>query len=164
MAAGNGYSNLSDTAFCPDYGDSGGILVGACNSADGRRLSFSNYGHYTFTINSWGQNVTTAGYGRLQDKPGYNRDYTHTYSGTSSATPLCAGALALLQSHAKRRGILLTPETMKLVLKNSNYTEGEVDGIGKRPNVEQLIGVIDHMFFPGPGNNNPNNNRRQPRP
>ncbi|HWV75572.1 MAG TPA: S8 family serine peptidase [Pseudosphingobacterium sp.] len=164
MAAGNGNNDLSNTTICPDYGESGGILVGACKSADGRRRSSSNYGHYTFTINSWGENVTTAGYGRLQDKPGYNRDYTHTYSGTSSATPLCAGALALLQSHAKRRGILLTPETMKLVLESSNYTEGEVDGIGKRPNVEQLIGVIDHLFFPGPGNNNPNNNRRQPRP
>lgn len=161
MAAGNGNNDLSDTSICQDYGDSGGILVGSCVSSTGRRRHSSNYGHYASLINSWGDSVTTTGYGKLQDKPDHNRDYTDSYNGTSSATPLCAGALALLQSHAKKHGVLLTPETMKLVLERSNYTEGVVDKIGTRPNVEQLITIIDELILP-PRGNNINGNKRQP--
>lgn len=145
MAAGNGNNDLSDTAICPDYGDCGGILAGGCLSATGRRRPKSNYGHYASLINSWGHNVVATGYGALQDQPGHNRDYTNTYNGTSSATPLCAGALALLQSYAMKQEFVLSPEEMKRLISRSAYTEGVVDNIGRRPNVEQLVTLIDHM-------------------
>lgn len=149
MAAGNGGLDLSNPSILPDYGDSGAILVGACQSSNGRRHGFSNYGHYTSLINSWGDSVTTTGYGSLQDYPGHDRDYTKDYSGTSSATPLCAGALALLQSYAKKMGIILTSKSMKDLLNESNYIEGVADRIGRRPNVEQLIGVLDkNILYP----------------
>lgn len=146
-AAGNGANDLSDTTICPDYGDSGAMLVGACNSGDGRRRPLSNYGHYASVINSWGEDVVTTGYGYLQSKGGNNRNYTDRYSGTSSATPLCVGALSLLQSYAKQKGLLLTPETMKAVIELSGYTEGVDDKIGKRPDVAQLTTVIDRMVL-----------------
>lgn len=147
MAAGNGGNNVGNLSFCPDYGDCGGILVGACNPPDGHRASFSNYGHRDSLINSWGWDVVTTGYSSLQKRPGNNRNYSKTYSGTSSATPLCSGALALLQSHAKKRGFLLTPQSMRALLKRSNYIEGLKDGIGRRPNVGQLVKIIDAMIF-----------------
>ncbi|ROR47855.1 UNVERIFIED_ORG: subtilase family protein [Providencia alcalifaciens] len=146
-AAGNSGIDLSDTSICPDYGDSGAILVGSCTSSTGRKLSSSNYGHYSSLINSWGEHVTTTGYSSLQDLPGHDRDYTNTYSGTSSATPLCSGALALLQCYAKKQGIILTTENMKLLLNESNYIEGVDDLIGKRPNIEQLFTCIDNMIL-----------------
>lgn len=147
MAAGNSGVDLSNTSICPDYGDSGAMLVGACNSSTGRKLSFSNYGHYSSLINSWGENVATTGYGTSQNLPGHNRDYTNTYWGTSSATPLCSGALALLQCYAKMHGLVLTAESMKQLLNESDYTEGVDDLIGKRPNVEQLFTCIENMFI-----------------
>ncbi|OPB34673.1 S8 family serine peptidase [Bartonella taylorii] len=147
MAAGNGGHNVGNLSFCPDYGDCGGILVGACNPPDGHRASFSNYGHRDSLINSWGWDVVTTGYDSLQKRPGHNRNYTNTFNGTSSATPLCCGALALLQSHAKKRGFLLTPQSMRALLKRSSYTEGVKDGIGRRPNVGQLVKIVDAMAF-----------------
>lgn len=155
MAAGNSGVDLSDTSICPDFGDSGAILVGACTSSTGRRLSFSNYGHYSSLINSWGEHVTTTGYSSLQDLPGHDRDYTNTYSGTSSATPLCSGALALLQSYAKKQGVILTAESMKQLLNESDYIEGVDDLIGKRPNIEQLFTCVDKIILSPINQENP---------
>lgn len=155
VAAGNSGIDLSDTSICPDYGDSGAMLVGACTSSTGRRLSFSNYGHYSSLVNSWGEHVTTTGYGSLQDLPGHDRDYTNTYSGTSSATPLCSGALALLQCYAKKQGLILTTKTMKQLLNESDYNEGANDLIGKRPNIEQLFTRIDNIILSPINQENP---------
>lgn len=144
MAAGNGELNLSNEPTCPDYGDSGAILAGACDKDTGRKLYFSNYGHYTSLVNSVGHHLVTTGYGAL-----YNRNndpdtmYTDEYGGTSGSTPLCAGALALLQSHAKSMGVMLNAQSMRKLLKKSSYTEGVIDGIGVRPNVAQLMHELD---------------------
>ncbi|EDR9719565.1 S8 family serine peptidase, partial [Salmonella enterica subsp. diarizonae] len=147
VSAGNSGVDLSDTSICPDFGDSGAIIVGACSSSTGRKLSFSNFGHYSSLINSWGENVTTTGYGTLQDLPGHDRDYTNTFNGTSSATPLCSGALALLQCYAKKQAVILTTENIKQLLNESNYIEGVNDLIGKRPNVKQLFTCIDKLIL-----------------
>lgn len=143
-AAGNGYLDLSNRRVCPDYGDCGGILVGASNPETGKRLAFSNYAHYTSLINAWGISVMTTGYGDYhRPDASYNRAYTKEYNGTSSATPLCAGALVLLQSHAKSMGVMLNAQSMRKLLKKSSYTEGVIDGIGVRPNVAQLMHELD---------------------
>ncbi len=155
VAAGNSGIDLSDTSICPDYGDSGAMLVGACTSSTGRRLSFSNYGHYSSLVNSWGEHVTTTGYSSLQDLPGNDRNYTNTYNGTSSATPLCSGALALLQSYAKKQGLILTTKSMKQLLNQSDYNEGADDLIGKRPNIEQLFTCIDNIILSPINQENP---------
>jgi subtilisin family serine protease len=149
LAAGNGGVDLSDPTIFPDYGDSGSLLVGACSPSNGLRLDFSNYGHSTSLINSWGDDVVSTGYSSLQKLPGNNRNYTQTFSGTSSATPLCAGALALLQSYAKKQAVILTPESMKEILSATDYEEGVAGKIGKRPNVDRLLTFVDrHILAP----------------
>ncbi|MBO1928967.1 S8 family serine peptidase [Providencia rettgeri] len=89
--------------------------------------------------------MTTTGYGKLQKHPGNERNYTDRYSGTSSATPLCSGALALIQSYAKQHQIILSAWGMRELIRKSTYTEGVNDGIGYRPNVNQLLNEIDKL-------------------
>lgn len=147
LAAGNGGLDVGNTAICPDFGDCGGLLVGACSPTDGRKNAASNFGHYASLINSWGREVTTTGYSDLQSLPGNNRNYTAKYNGTSSATPLCAGALALIQSYAKQQGALLSPEAIKAILALSDNNEGLPDKVGKRPNVKLAMTQVDEMLI-----------------
>ncbi|WP_272574057.1 S8 family serine peptidase [Providencia sp. PROV259] len=147
LAAGNGGLDLSEPGVMQDFGDSGSILVGACNHQNGTRAYFSNYNPEVAFVNSWGDwSVTTTGYGSLQKLPGNNRNYSNNYSGTSSATPLCSGALALIQDYAKKQGAILSPWQMRTVIAASNYTEGVSHGIGCRPNVDYLFGIVDSII------------------
>lgn len=144
LAACNSGIDLSKPSNFMDHGDCGGIFVGACDPATGRRASFSNYGHSTSLVNSWGYNIATTGYGNLYKRGNDTTTmYTDSYNGTSGATPLCAGALALLQSHAKSMGVMLNAQSMRKLLSKSTYTEGVPDGIGVRPNVAQLMHELD---------------------
>ncbi|MFJ2546486.1 S8 family serine peptidase [Pseudomonas sp. NPDC087612] len=138
LAAGNGGLNLSTPGVMNDWGDSGSMLAGACSSSTGRRLSFSNFGHITSMISSWGENVTTTGYGGLQSA-GNNASYTRSYNGTSSATPLSVGAIAVVQGHSLEGGGYYPPDTFRSLLERLGYTEGVTDKIGYRPNVRALI-------------------------
>lgn len=146
LAAGNGGLDLSLPDVMTDYGDNGSMLVGACNHLSGTRAYFSNYNQKNSLINSWGDwSVTTTGYGSLQKLPGNNRNYSKDYSGTSSATPLCSGALALIQDYAKQNEIVLSAWGMREIIKKSTYTEGVDYGIGYRPNVHDLLAEIDKL-------------------
>lgn len=146
LAAGNGGLDLNLPGVMADYGDSGSMLVGACNHLSGTRAYFSNYNQKTSLINSWGDwSVTTTGYSSLQKLPGNNRNYSKDYSGTSSATPLCSGALALIQDYAKQNEIVLSAWGMREIIKKSTYTEGVDYGIGYRPNVDDLLAEIDKL-------------------
>ncbi|MEY0433420.1 S8 family serine peptidase [Providencia huaxiensis] len=146
LAAGNGGLDLSQFGVMDDFGDNGCMLVGACDHLTGKRTSFSNYNQKNSLINSWGDwSVTTTGYGTLQKPPGNDRNYTDSYSGTSSATPLCSGALALIQGYAKQHQIILSAWGMRELIRKSTYMEGVCDGIGYRPNVNQLLEEIDKL-------------------
>lgn len=150
LAAGNGGLNLSVPGVMNDYGDNGSMLVGACYHNTGRRVGFSNYGHATSYINSWGDwSVTTTGYGSLQKFPGNNRNYSKDYAGTSSATPLCSGALALVQDYAKSKNVILSAWSMRRIVGLSNYSDGVQDGIGRRPNVDYLLSMVDKLISLG---------------
>ena len=147
LAAGNGSLDLSKPGVMEDYGDSGSMLVGACFSNSGKRVNFSNYNQKTSLINSWGDwSVATTGYGSLQKLPGNERNYSRDYSGTSSATPLCSGALALIQDYAKKHHAILSSWTMRKLISKSNYTEGLQGGIGYRPNVDYLLAEVDMLI------------------
>ncbi|WP_105102225.1 S8 family peptidase [Microbulbifer pacificus] len=117
-AAGNGSINLDHSYFNGRFDstrrDSGSFLVGAANPGNGLRASFSNYGSRVNAF-SWGWNVVTTGYGSLHNES--NAEYTATFSGTSSANPIVAGAVASLQGIAKAAGIgaLETGEMRDLV-------------------------------------------------
>jgi hypothetical protein len=117
-AAGNGAQNLDSSIYQSyrDRGDSGAIIVGA-GSQSQARISFSTYGARV-NLQGWGGGVATTGYGSLQTYGSdANQKYASGFSGTSSATPIAASAVALLQSVAieilERR---LTPEEVRSVL------------------------------------------------
>ena len=97
-AAGNGGIDMDTMFWMPD---SGAIIVGGGGAYAGgtwpegdlQRLSFSNYGSRVH-LQGWGENVYTTGYGDLYAAEGRNYWYTAWFDGTSSATPIVAGAAA----------------------------------------------------------------------
>ena len=104
-AAGNGGQDLDGPLFNTGHkpfrpeNDSGAIIVGA-GAAGGTtnrsRIGFSNYGS-AVALQGWGESVVTTGYGDLYSADGTNFLYTSTFNGTSSATPIVAGACAAVQ-------------------------------------------------------------------
>jgi serine protease len=106
-AAGNGELDLDAPAcngqFNRNVRDSGAIIVGA-GSAGGRvKLGFSSFGSRV-DVQGWGENVTTTGYGNLFN-PGDERQwYTAEFNGTSSASPIVAGAALQIQGVLKACG------------------------------------------------------------
>ncbi|MER2473862.1 S8 family peptidase [Photorhabdus laumondii] len=146
FASGNSGINLAYDFTFPNYGDPGGIMIGACTSINGHRLGFSNHNLHT-SLNSWGENVTTTGYTNLQYLPGNNRNYTRGYNGTSSATPLVAGALALIQSYIKLKyHKYLNCTQIATLVRSSGFTIGELQGVGTRPNVANAFKLVDRLF------------------
>ncbi|HLO97590.1 MAG TPA: S8 family serine peptidase [Fimbriimonas sp.] len=159
-AAGNGNTDLDDTRFDtgggssgwinpyrrdPSY-DSGSIVVGAGAppsgnfGADRSRLDFSNYGSMV-DAQGWGREVFTLGYG---DAHGGTDDtlYTSEFSGTSSATPIVAGALVLVQSFLKSRGVqpMNYTEARNLLRSTGKAQVGDTsERIGTRPDLRQMI-------------------------
>jgi subtilisin family serine protease len=155
-AAGNGSVNLDQQAcegrFNRTVRNSGAIIVGAgappnFTQEDRSRLSFSSYGSRV-DLQGWGEWVTTAGYKDLYQGSGKNEWYTEVFSGTSSASPIVAGAAALLSSAAKDRGTVLTPDRVRTILVNSGclqqYSLGfpVTERIGPRPNLRAAIGRL----------------------
>ncbi|WP_161539915.1 S8 family serine peptidase [Glaciimonas sp. PCH181] len=146
IAAGNGGINLDAPGF---YGvfdrnhfDSGAIYVGAVDPRTGNRIGTSNYGSRVDTF-SWGSEIVTTGY--LES--GKLNGYTFKFGGTSGASPIVAGAAAVLQSVAIEHGMQpIGPIGLRNLLTKSGYST--VDG-------NQLIGVqpdlnvaIKHILDP----------------
>ncbi len=147
-AGGNGGV---DTGALTWYGDSGAIIVGAGGAsigpnADLQRLSFSSYGG-RFNLQGWGENVVTTGYNDLYDDEGENYYYTAIFSGTSSATPVVAGAVACCVGYWKGLGwdaSLLTPSHLRSILTWTGTPQNwSVTGqIGPRPNVRAADSLL----------------------
>ena len=124
-AAGNGGCNLDNAAYGGLFNravrDSGAIIVGAgaapgCTSPARSRLSFSCYGS-RLDVQGWGECVVTTGYGDLYAGAGPNEYYTAWFSGTSSASPIVAGAAGSLQSACfASTGSVLSPATVRQIL------------------------------------------------
>lgn len=148
-AAGNGAENLDDVIyenrFDTTYRNSHAILVGAgappsgAYGNDRSRLSFSNYGARV-NLQGHGAGVVTCGYGDLFNGGHDERQYyTATFSGTSSALPVVAGAAASLQGICKARfdGAVLDADEMRdiLIATGSPQQGGASTHIGPRPNL-----------------------------
>lgn len=145
-AAGNGSSNLDGDAYKGAFDlnkrDSGCIVVGA-GGRDWRRLFFSNYGARVDAF-GYGDQVTTTGYGELFNASP-TRVYTGVFNGTSSATPIVAGAIAVVSSIAKSNGRVLTPLEIRGALRSTGtHQNGSDQRIGNLPN----IGAMVKMLFP----------------
>jgi subtilisin family serine protease len=138
--------------------DSGAIVVGAgaprrgLNGSkwgpDRSRLDFSNFG-CLLDAQGWGQEVTTCGFGNLQQGADEDRWYTPDFGGTSSATPMVVGVLACVQGVLLAADKpLLTPATARQLLRTTGSPQVDADPgdnrpttqrIGNRPDILQMI-------------------------
>lgn len=192
-AAGNGRENLDDPIYSTGNNghwpflpgsNSGAIIVGAGaalaafggSDNDRSRLSFSNYGSRV-DLQGWGERVMTTGYGSYYSAEGIDLWYTRTFGGTSSASPIVASTVALMESVNEeiKGGQSITPANMRSILINtgspqqsgtfpstqhigprpnlrlalSSIWRGDTDGDGKRA-VADVIYLINYLFKGGP--------------
>lgn len=181
-AAGNGYQDLDDpiystpaagfpvdwtNPFDPAHPSSGAVLVGAGAPPPGThgqdwgpdrsRLDFSNYGARV-DVQGWGREVTTTGYGDLQDSANLDLRYTDSFSGTSSASPIVVGALACLQGVLRAQGLTpLTPARARELLRSTGSPQQDAPDrpatqrIGNRPDLRQLVAAATATVGPWTG-------------
>lgn len=166
-AAGNGAENLDDALydqpdprFPSDWrnpfkpgADSGAIIVGAGAPPSGNygparsRLGFSNHGERV-DCQGWGREVVTTGYGDLYSGSSEDEWYTDSFSGTSSASPIVTGAIAVLQGIAKAAGKLLAPTDVRAKLRTTGTaqraspTAPVSQRIGRQPDLDALIATL----------------------
>lgn len=154
-AAGNGSSNLDlnvyEGRFDRTLRDSGAIMVGASQSTSRTPNRSSNSGS-RIDVHAWGENVATLGYGVL-DNGGIrangddvNQFYTRAFNGTSSASPIVAGAVLSIQGVLKESGHgVLTPEQMRdLLVRTGTLQDTPVTRrIGPMPNLRTALSEFD---------------------
>ncbi|MCE9574384.1 MAG: S8 family serine peptidase [Deltaproteobacteria bacterium] len=161
-AAGNGSEDLDHPAYKGAFDrrrrDSGAILVGA--GAPPRpgfvaraRLDFSNYGARV-DVQGWGRRVTTLDYGDLQRcssaRDGRPRDYTGAFAGTSSASPIVAGAAVQLAGvYRARHGAPISPQLVRDLLTQTGTPQVAGPGaplaqhIGPLPDLRAALAALD---------------------
>ncbi|MDX2092640.1 MAG: S8 family peptidase [Kofleriaceae bacterium] len=152
-AAGNGAEDLDHSIYKGKFDrtkrDSGAIMVGAGGPArqgftDRERLDFSNYGARV-DVQGWGRKVATLDYGDLQNCAGADRHYTGEFSGTSSASPIVAGAAVIVESYAKERGGVLSPVEVRELLRSTGTPQaGDTrEQIGPRPDLARALSALE---------------------
>ena len=147
-AAGNGGHSLDDEAYKGIFDlskkDSGCIMVASVtleptNDKRGhRKVRSSNYGS-RIDAHGYGKNVASLGYGNLYDDG--ETLYTRFFSGTSSATPIVAGAVALVSSIAQEKGVQISPKRMRKVLRHTGtpaYGDNQYL-IGRLPDIKSML-------------------------
>lgn len=150
-AAGNGNQNLDSLSYLSymQRGDSGAIIVGAgANDETHERLGFSTFGARV-NVQGWGYGVFTSGYGDAAQIGGdFNQRYTN-FNGTSSATPIVAGCVAVLQSYYHSlTGQYLSGTEMRQLLMVTGKPQGPLTfgNVGPLPDMEAAIAQIDNML------------------
>jgi serine protease len=144
--AGNGSQNLDDALYAGRFSrtrDSGAIMVGAgasSRSANAHgRLGFSNYGA-RLDLQGFGERVTTTGYGTIGTG---HQAYTHSFSGTSSASPIVAGSAAVVNGYllATNQPVLDAREMRDLLAQTGTEQIG-TERIGPLPNLTAAIAAL----------------------
>lgn len=151
--AGNGNVDL-DNSLYDNYrarGDNGSIMVGAGSStAQHSKLYDSTYGSPVH-LQGWGEKVWTLGTGTLaRFGDDDNQSYTRTFNGTSSAAPIVASAVALVQDYAETfLGRDISPREMRTLLIETGITQGEGGLIGPLPNIRAAIERLSGEILSG---------------
>jgi len=147
-AAGNGDQNLDDPmyAWYMNKGNSGAIIIGAGSpNIMHDKLWFSTYGSRV-NLRGWGLSVLSSGYGDYTTIGGdFNQQYT-LFSGTSSATPIVASCVAVLQSYYHSlTGEYLNSAEMIDILQTTGIPQGSGGNIGPLPNMEPAIAYVETL-------------------
>jgi subtilisin family serine protease len=144
-AAGNGSMDLDSSIYSGKFNrsvrDSGAIVVGAGSSAGRAPLCFTNFGSRV-DLQGWGENVATLGRGDVRvNGSDDNQWYTLTFNGTSSATPIVAGAAASLQGYRKAHGLVpFVSVAMRDFLRQTGVAQAaSTRQIGPLPNLRAAI-------------------------
>jgi hypothetical protein len=153
-AAGNGGEDLDRSVYDGKFNrakrDSGAIMVGAGapprrGFRDRERLDFSNYGS-RLDVQGWGRKVATLDYGDLQRcSDATDRHYTDEFSGTSSASPIVAGAAILIEGMARNQGRTMLPKEVRELLRSTGTPQmgGSRQPIGPRPDLARAIAKMN---------------------
>ncbi|TKH67374.1 peptidase S8 [Bacillus cereus] len=136
----------------PDFKDSGAIMVGAASArVPHKRSYFSNYGSRV-DVYGWGNAVDTT-----DAKPSefITNLYTSSFAGTSSASPIIAGAAASIQGIAKNnQGKVYTPSQIRAILSDpstgTKSNDPSSDKIGVLPDLKAILSKLG--FSPNLGN------------
>jgi serine protease len=155
--AGNGEQELDnpiyDDRFNRAWRDPGAIMVAGGSSASRTKECFTNHGD-RIDLHGWGENVATTGYGdgkrsclgnpscmsgqesRVGGWGDRNQYYTSSFNGTSSASPIVAGAVAAIRGVqlANRNPPLTWLEMRELLVSTGSPPEPGHD-IGPLPNL-----------------------------
>jgi subtilisin family serine protease len=151
QAAGNGSANFDDPVYGGRFDrsvrDSGAIIVSGSGSTLREPQCWSNYGERV-DLHAWGTSVVTTGYGDLHtglDASDPNSWYTRGFSGSSSASPIAAGAVAsMLGVFYEETGRWLNPAQVRelLVQNGTAQTAGLTRDIGVLPDLRRAIGTM----------------------
>jgi|GEM_PF-4388990 len=153
-AAGNGGQYLDGATYASyqGWGDSGAILVGAGSSNTSHvQLGFSTYGS-RINLQGWGVGVFSAGYGSFAQYGGdEHQSYISYFSGTSSASPMVVGAVALVQARSiVLNGVGLPPLQVRQILMDTGTPQGGGGHIGPLPHVALALATMGAGFDPDP--------------
>ncbi|KMN42488.1 S8 family peptidase [Bacillus sp. LK2] len=146
-----------------DFKDSGAIMVGAAlSTVPHGRSWFSNYGS-RIDVYGWGQNVDTTS---ADPNNSAKNLYTSSFNGTSSASPIIAGAAVSIQSIAKEHlGHHYKPSELRDILSNPNTGtqsgEPSYDRIGVLPD---LKAILLKLGFQSNGEDSASKNPREQEP
>jgi hypothetical protein len=147
--AANGGLNLDGVTDMPRSGQA--IMVGAGDPKTGTVLLCSNRGARV-DLQGWGGRVVTAGFppedgdfSTLQFRTDPNRCYTRTFSGTSSASAIVAGCVAVISGIVKAHGFdpLSQDEMRKLLIDTGTFKDRNANGgIGPLPNLRAALASL----------------------
>ncbi|MBK5452545.1 S8 family serine peptidase [Bacillus sp. TH22] len=128
----------------PDFKDSGAIMVGAASArVPHKRSYFSNYGSRV-DVYGWGNAVDTTD---AKPREFMTNLYTSSFGGTSSASPIIAGAAASIQGIVKNnQGKVYTPSQLRDILSDSSTgtksNDPASDKIGVLPDLKAIVSKL----------------------
>jgi len=156
---GTGYCSVTTETPCVNNASCPGEV---CVLHDRSRKNYSNYGS-RLDLQGWGEMVFTTGYGYYHNSEGPNRYYVGNFPGTSSASAMVAGAVALYESVMKAESAdgmtSVSPEDLRTQLKSTGSpqqanTNPACQRIGPRPNLRAALEGSANHEWPTFHNNN----------
>lgn len=155
-AGGNGSVDLDKPIYTARMNrtdrDSGAILVGAGSSGLAgparQPLSFTNFGSRV-DVQGWGEHIVTTGgrmswsYHDLWSDPDPSRCYTQSFGGTSGASPMIVGCVAVLEGIRRAAGKAPIPTAeMRSLLSTHGTPQTGTAHIGPLPD---LVACLAHI-------------------